>query len=71
MDDESHFLVIRLGPKTSECEKNVNVVTTVTSCDVTNCATTFSGSTRNLSDCLCLMQCQVLTYHGSSPLIVK
>ena len=36
MEDASYFLVIRLGPKTSECEKNV----TVTGCDVTNCATT-------------------------------
>ena len=43
MDDASYFLVIRLGPKTSECEKNVTVVSTVTSCDVTNCATTLHG----------------------------
>ena len=39
MDDASYFLVIQLGPKTSECEKNVTVVSTVTGCDVTNCAT--------------------------------
>ena len=37
MDDASYFLVIRLGPKTSECEKNVTVMSTVTGCDVTNC----------------------------------
>ena len=43
MDDASYFLVIRLGPKTSECEKNVFVVSTATSCDVTNCATTIHG----------------------------
>ena len=43
MDDASYFLVIRLGPKTSECEKNVTVVCTATGCDVTNCATTLRG----------------------------
>ena len=30
MDDASYFLVIRLGPKTSQCEKNVIVLSTVT-----------------------------------------
>ena len=49
MDDASYFLVIRLGPKTSECDKNVTVVTTVTSCDVTNCATTLHGFNRHAS----------------------
>ena len=43
MDDASSFLVIRLGPKTSECHENVIVVSTVTVCDVTNCATTLHG----------------------------
>ena len=43
MDDASYFLVIRLGPKTSECEKNVTVVSAVTGCDATNCATTLHG----------------------------
>ena len=43
MDDASCFLVIRRGPKTSECEKNVSLVPTVTGCDVTNCATTLHG----------------------------
>ena len=43
MDDASYFLVIRRGPKTSECEKNVTVVSTVTGCDVTSCATTLLG----------------------------
>ena len=43
MDDVSYVLVIRLGPKTSECEKNVTVVSTVSGCDVTNCATTLHG----------------------------
>ena len=50
MDDTSYFLVIRLGPKTSECEKNVTVVSTVTDCDVTNCATTFPGFNKHASD---------------------
>ena len=43
MDDASYFLVIRLEPKTSECEKTVTVVCTGTGCDVTNCATTLHG----------------------------
>ena len=29
VDDASYYLVIRLGPKTSECEKNVIVMSTV------------------------------------------
>ena len=49
MDDASYFLVIRLGPKTSECEKNVTVVSTVTGCDVTNCATTLHGFNKHAS----------------------
>ena len=49
MDDASYFLVIRLGPKTSECEKNVTVVSTVTCCDVTNCATTLHGFNEHAS----------------------
>ena len=48
MDDASCFLVIRLGPKTSECEKNVTVVSTVTGCDVTNCATTLHGFNKHV-----------------------
>ena len=43
VDDASCILVIRLGPKTSECEKNVIVVSTATGCDVTYCATTLHG----------------------------
>ena len=35
--------MIRLGPRTSECEKNVTVVSTVTGCDVANSATTLHG----------------------------
>ena len=35
--------MIRLGPTTSECEKNVTVVSTVSGGDVTNCATTVHG----------------------------
>ena len=35
----------RLGPKTSVYEMNVNVVSTVTGCDVTYCATAYTGST--------------------------
>ena len=49
MDDARYFLVIRLGPKTSECEKNVTVVSTVTGCDVTNCATTLHGFNKHAS----------------------
>ena len=45
----SYFLVIRLGPKTSECEKNVTVVSPVTGCDVTNCATTSHGFNKKKS----------------------
>ena len=40
MDDASCFIDIRLGPKTSECEKHGSVKSTVTGCDVTYCATT-------------------------------
>ena len=53
MDDASYFLVIRLGPKTSECEKNVIVMSTVTGCEVSNCATTLHGfnkHVRNLTE---------------------
>ena len=49
MDDASCFFVIRLGPKTSECEKNVAVVSTVTGCNVTNCATTLHGFNKHAS----------------------
>ena len=49
MDDESFFLVIRLGPKTSECEKNVTAVSTVTGCEVTNCAATLHGFNKHAS----------------------
>ena len=37
--------MIRLGSKTSEREKNVTVVFTVSGCDVTNCETTNTCST--------------------------
>ena len=49
LDDASYFLVIRLGPKTSECEKNVTVASTATGCDVTNCATTLHGFNKHAS----------------------
>ena len=49
MDDVSYVLVIQLGPKTSQCEKNVTVVSTVTGCDVTNCATTLHGFNKHAS----------------------
>ena len=49
MDDASCVLVIRLGPKTSKCEKKVTVVTAVTGCDVTNCATTLHGFNKHAS----------------------
>ena len=45
MDDASYFLVIRPGSKTSECEKNVTVVSTVTGCDVTTVQQHYTGST--------------------------
>ena len=48
MDDASCFLVIRLRPKTSVHEKNVTVVSTVTGCDVTNCATTLHGFNKHV-----------------------
>ena len=50
MDDVSYFLVIRLGPKTSECEKIVTIVSTVTGYDVTNCATTLQFKFQNLEN---------------------
>ena len=40
MDDTSCFLVIRLGPTTSECEMNVIVNSIETGCEVYNCAAT-------------------------------
>ena len=43
------FYAIRLGPKTSVCEMNVNVVSTVTDCDVTYCATTLLGFNKHAS----------------------
>ena len=43
MDDANHFLVIRLGPKTSGCEMYVIVKSTVTGCEVSNCAATLHG----------------------------
>ena len=49
MDDASYFLVVRLGPKTSEREKNVTVASSVTGCDVTNCATTLHGFNKHAS----------------------
>ena len=49
MHNASYFLVIRLGPKTSECEKNVTVVSTATVCVVTNCATTLHGFNKHAS----------------------
>ena len=49
IDDASYVLVIQLGPKTSECEKNVTVVSAVTGCDVTNCAITLHGFNKHAS----------------------
>ena len=49
VDDTCCFHVIRLGPKTSECEKNVTVVSTVKSCDVTYWATTLHGFNKHAS----------------------
>ena len=43
VDDTCYCHVIRLGPKTSGREKHVSVKSTVTGCDVTNCATTLNG----------------------------
>ena len=49
MGDASCFLTIRLGPMTSVCEKHVSVKSTVTGCDVTNCATTLQGFNKHAS----------------------
>ena len=64
LDDASYFLVIRFGPKTSECEKKVTVVSTVTGCEVTNCATTLHGFNKHaslrreaVSDSRCVLRC--------------
>ena len=43
VDNTCCFHVIRLKPKTSVHEKHVSVKSTVTGCDVTNCATTLQG----------------------------
>ena len=43
MGDVNCFLLIRLELKTSVNDMNVIVVSTVTGCDVTNCATTLHG----------------------------
>ena len=49
VDDASSFLAIRLGPKTSVCEKHVSVKSTVSGCDVTNCGTTSQGFNKHAS----------------------
>ena len=49
VDDASCFLDIRLGPQTSHGEKNVTVVSTVTRCEVTDCATTLQGFIKHAS----------------------
>ena len=49
MDDAGYFLVIRLGPKTSECEKNVIVKSTVSGCEVSNCVTSLNGFNKHAS----------------------
>ena len=49
VDDTCCFHVVRLGPKTSVHEKHVSVKSTVTSCDVTNCATTLQGFNKHAS----------------------
>ena len=41
--------MIRLGPKTSECEMNVLVKTTVTACEVYNCAATLHDFDKHAS----------------------
>ena len=43
------FSAIRLGPKTSECEKNVSVKSTASGCGVTYCATTLQGFNKHAS----------------------
>ena len=49
MDDTCCFHDIRLGPKTSECEMNVSVKSTVTGRDVTYCAATLHGFEKHAS----------------------
>ena len=46
VDDMCCFHDIRLGPKTSVYKKHVSVKSIVTSCDVTNCARTLQGFTK-------------------------
>ena len=43
------FFAIQLEPKTSECEKHVTVVSSVTGCDVTYCATSLHGFNKHAS----------------------
>ena len=49
VDDTCGFHVIRLGPKTSVHERHVSVQSAVTSCGVTNCATTLQGFNKHAS----------------------
>ena len=49
MDDANYFHMVRLELKTSVNDMNVTVVSTVTGCDVTNCATTLQGFNKHAS----------------------
>ena len=49
VDDTCCSHVIQLGPKTSVHEKHASVKSTVTGCDVTNCATTLQGFNKHAS----------------------
>ena len=69
LDDGSYFIVIRLGPKTSECEKNVTVVSTVTGGDVTNCATTVHGFNEHASSRGCVRFARRPSLHRKISLI--
>ena len=75
MDDTSYFLVIRLGPKTSECEKSVIVMSTVPGCEVSNGATSLNGFKKQVWNDLTLLENPIgsmfrTTAHGFSDLVL-
>ena len=54
VDDTCCFHTIRLGPKTSECEKYVTVMSTVPGCDVTTVQQHYKGSSSLLASRGCV-----------------
>ena len=57
MDDASYFLMIRLGPKTTECEMYVIVKSTVAGCEVSNCAATLHGFNKQIRIFIPIVSC--------------